>query len=414
MPSSATTQSKHRLGTARSAVEASAVRLCESVRHLVQEPPGLDVDEWEEQLLCLVDECIESGNDDVLAAALDKCAEEERAFEQLLFHIEDAAANPIVNVDDKLVDARLIAIPILLTSRSDVRGGRFERSANFEALCHSTERAGLIGPRGSVVFMNYLYHSRELSELPPSRVSHLAQGILDARTGKERVSRTTLGQRGWPSQGKVPKGASMVMLCYLLAVVLDDPKATRIPAGTSETEAARRRAHAEQWREIADPLVAGALDMENGAAHVLGFEPFHEGLRRGLTSYLDMNLHCELAGALVARGMQPKALSVVISAHGDKSCVSEVHVSASSRLDGALILGHVLPVDGLDDALEAFTRIGHCLNAVGVEEVAIVSEVQPLHADDDSGERVFLATKVVEADTGDAPMPEGQGARRFH
>jgi hypothetical protein len=403
-----------RQSRARHATEASATRLHDLVRQRIQMPQAADVDEWEEELERLVDECLENGRDDVLVLALDKLAGDEAALAQLIFYIEDAAANPAVNVDGYLVDASLMAIPLLISSHSTALGGRFERSANFEALCNSTRRAGLVDSGESVFFVNYLYHPKELAEMPPSQVSHLAQFILDARAGGDRIRPTKLGQRGWPKLAPLPDGASTVLLGYLLAVVLDDPKASRIAAGTEESAVELRQAQADRWRGIADPLVAGALGAANGAAHVLGFEPFYHGLRDGLKAFLDMGLHCELAGALVERGMPPKMVSVVISAHGDKSGVREVRVLASSRLDGAPLLGHVLPVGGIDDAFEAFSRIGQCLRAAGVEEVSIVPQVRPMVADG-SEEEALLAAGVEVPDFGEVSvMPEQKGSHRLH
>lgn len=413
MPSSVTVRSTARQDTSRQEVEESVVRLCDLAHQLAANPSSSSVDDWEEQLLCVVDHCLAFERDFMLKVALERSLPDAEAYQLLLSHIEEAASNPVVNLGDKLVDARILTIPVMLETDKGYTGGRIERCGTFEALCNSTKRAGIIGDESSVILVNYLYHPRELLRLAPSEVSQLAQCVVDGRQAKERPCRPHLGQAGWPQQVVAANSGTIVTLGYLLAVVLDDPKASRIP---DDAEVKRLYARSLQWRKIAAPLAASALDRPNRSVRVAGLEPFYEGLRLGQTALLNLHLRWQMAMLLRKHGMSPKAMAVVVSAHGEKSKVSEVRLTATSKLDGSLILTHSLPLSGIDTALHAFARVMSCMNQAGIEDVALVPEVQPLKAPDGSGGDLFMKVRPRDVfnPTNDPSVEGAACSHKFH
>ena len=106
--------------------------------------------------------------------------------------------------------------------------------------------------------------------------------------------------------------------------------------------------------------------------------------------------------------MEPNALSILLCCYGDIVQAREVRVSAVSRLDGALLLGKVLHVEGNEDAGDTIMRLTRCLRFCGIEDIGVLPEVQPLGQGGEVEEPIFLTLRDVERVSGvrNPPPPE--------
>lgn len=393
---------------ARSAFEAAADELQVLARMLAFGSESPLWDDSQEQMLHLIHEALRDENDVLLARALEQTSHDGPALEQLLRHIEDVAGNPVVSFRGQMADAQVIVIPVLVTQHPSRGGGSFAYSADFEALASSIRGAGLVSTDATVVLLNYLYHPRELARLLPSQVSRVAQDVLDAQSGGPSSSPGARGQTGWPPQEDVPLGTSRATLCCLLAVVVGERAPWRVGEDLSQEANDQKLAAIEVWARTAVPPLAACLNLSRRSVHVLGFDSFFEGLRFGLKCFPDLCVHTELAAMLSEHSMEPNALSILLCCYGDIVQAREVRVSAVSRLDGALLLGKVLHVEGNEDAGDTIMRLTRCLRFCGIEDIGVLPEVQPLGQGGEVEEPIFLTLRDVERVSGvrNPPPPE--------
>jgi hypothetical protein len=395
--------------------EAAADELSLLARLLAFGPEAPLWEDSQERMLQVIRQAIREGNDNLLARALELTSQESTALEQLLWHIEAVAANPTVIIRGQAGAARLVVVPILITPAPTLQGRSIEHGAAFEALAGSIEDTCLVSAGGSVVLVDYLYHPTELASFLPSQLSRLAQHVLEAKQNEVSDFSVALRQAGWPSQkDRLPEASTSALGC-LLAVVVEEPTALQ-PRNVSSDEAEEQVIAAiEAWAPSANDLLAACLNLDSGSVHVLGFDSFFDGLRFALKCLRELGLHSELALTLSERSIMPRALTILLSSYGDVGEAREVRLSVASRLDGTLLLGRAVPVEGNENAIDTIMRITRCLRYCGIEDIGVVPEVQPLEQGADAGKRVFLVPRDVQQVSGiRIPVPPGPDEEMIH
>lgn len=395
--------------------EAAADELSLLARLLAFGPEAPLWEDSQERMVQVIRQAIREGNDTLFARALELASQESTALEQLLWHIEEVAANPTVTIRGQAGSARLVVVPILITPAPALQGVSIEPSAAFGALAGSIEDTCLVSAGGSVLLVDYLYHPTELASFLPSQIRRLAQHLLDAKQDVVSGFSAALGQTGWPSQkDRLPEDPTSA-LCCLLAVVVEEPMALQsrnVPSVEAEDQVI---AAIEAWAPSANDLLAACLNLDSGSVHVLGFDSFFDGLRFALKCLRELGLHSELALTMSERSIMPRALTILLSSHGDTGQACEVRLSLASRLDGTLLLGKAVPVEGNEDAIDTIMRITRCLRYCGIEDIGVVPEVQPLEQGAEAGKRIFLVPGDVQQVSGiRIPVPPGPDGETVH
>lgn len=355
---------------------ADAETLAKLARRLSESGSRIEDRLWERRLVELLNDRLTRGYADAIEAALDDLSRTHaRAYEDLADLAESCAESATIDIDGKLHDALLIAVPVLAWSRY-----RLPASSLSSALIDNVavQVTGHLAARGTrLAVADYLY---SIDQLPESlgEVYDAAHSLFAAATEGKRLKID-------PKSLREPVSMLADTRYLLAALIAPQGQALYHWQETGVDPDAKQGAIAtfcEQLGSVLQPVMTGCR------YRVLPPNAFHAALRNADRELREFSIEAAVSYLKVAYDIGPSELQATVAAFEDKR-VEEMRIGISKVSDDdAVIEGVVWPLLG-DDEDKAQEEIEAALRTHGVTRINTHAHRFPLEYCDDCGAPMF-------------------------
>lgn len=362
------------ISRARSSADADT--LAKLARRLSESGSRIEDRLWERRLVEVLNDRLARGfADDIDAALEDLSRTQARAYDDLADLAESCAESATVEIDGKLHDALLLAVPLLAWSRYRLPTSSLSASLVDTIGAHI---AGHLAARGTrIAVADHLY---SIDQLPESfgEVNDTARRLFAAAAAGKRLK----------VDGKSLREPVMMLADtrYVLAALVAPQGAPlyhwQETGVDPDAKVAAVTAFREQVGAALAPLMTGCR------YRVLAPNAFHAALRQADRDLREFSLEAAVAYLKLAYDMAPDGLQATIAAFEDKR-VDEIRVGiGAAGNDDAVIEGVVWPLLG-DEEERAQEEIDAALRGLGVTRITTHAHRFPLEYCDDCGAPMF-------------------------
>lgn len=368
-----------------------AAELCALARRLAHACGDSETAVWEAQLGHLVGQHLAEARDDVLADAMSQAetAHDEQAVDELGLQVEYEAEHQQLGTrpDGLLQEARLFAIPLIVSNTMQLESAHLPQHAATETLVATFRDQGLIAPSQGLTLVKYLYRPDELDAMSPSAVFRLCHQLAFAE--RDEVPGISV---------EAPVTADTTAGLRFLVGVVTGPAAAEsllLAADTPDDAAALEWADkVDDWCMCAAACLTELLGSRPGSTPAPSVEVFpvggfFEARRLGEIIYKGTTTLAGILRVLRATGINPAKVSAVVAPYLLEDQSVAVVASLTSKYDGSLLGTVTHPISAFEQMDDALNDV-HGMLETRVGEVAVVATLQPTERCDCCGDLMYL------------------------
>ena len=404
-------------------LSADSQRLANFAQAVVLSSSRLEERGWEMHMDALLNKLLKSAHQDTIDAALDQLFKtDSNACDALMEAVEAVSESTVIEHEDKLYDALLLAVPILAWTRFSIASGPIPSELVLTLSAHL--HAHVLAPDVKMALAPTLF---AIDQLPRS---HVETYVVTQKLANAALKDT-------PLRTPVASAETAPFLAdtrYLLAALV-------VPAGApllrwqASMDLADRDAALTQWQTQALPNIARLLP--GCGIELLLPEAYFLACREGDRQIRPASIRAAVHFLTHTLSINPPELQAIIGSFGEDTAdgrADEYRISFSVGQVDEVVYGVVWPLYGDEDEddlsdpdtlplqrlvvgeaphptpLEEITTL---LREAGVTRIMRHAERFPMEFCDDCGAPLFPDT---DAELVHAEMPEDtpQGAAHFH
>lgn len=358
---------------------ADADTLAKLARRMAESGSRIEDQLWERRLVELINDRLARGFEEIIDAALDELSgSNPRAYDDLADLAESCAESTTIEIDGKVHDGLLLALPVLAWSRYKlpalVLSAAIVDNISVQLSAHLAAR----GARCAVADTLY-----SIDQLPESfgEVRDVAEALFGAaaQDGRLKIDPKTLRE----------PVAMLADSRYVLAAIV-------VPQGAPiyhwqqtgvdpDAKTAAVEAFCEQFTSVLTPVMTGCR------FRTLAPNAFHAALRLGDRELREFSLEAAISYLKLTYDLAPAALQATVAAYEEKrdQPTTEMRIGICRLADDDTVIeGVVWPLLG-DEEERSQEEIEAALKRLGVQRIVVHTHRFPLEYCDDCGAPVF-------------------------
>ena len=358
---------------------ADADTLAKLARRMSESGSRIEDQLWERRLVELINDRLARGFEEVIDAALDELsASNPRAYDDLADLAESCAESTTLEIDGKVNEGLLIALPVLAWSRYKLPTLALSPAMVSNIAVQIGAHLAARGARCAVADTLY-----SIDQLPESfgEVRDAAEALFGsaAQDGRLKID---------PKSLREPV-AMLADSRYVLAAIV-------VPQGAPiyhwqqtgvdpDAKTAAIEAFREQLAGILAPVMTGCR------FRVLAPNAFHAALRLGDRELREFSLDAAISFLKLSYELDPSTLQATVAAYEEKRDLptTEMRIGISRVADDDVVIeGVVWPLLG-DDEERSLEEIEATLKRLGINRIVTHAHRFPLEYCDDCGAPVF-------------------------
>ncbi|HYA75367.1 MAG TPA: DUF2863 family protein [Burkholderiaceae bacterium] len=358
---------------------ADAETLAKLARRLAESGSRLEDQLWERRLVELINDRLARGFEDAIDAALDELSgSNPRAYDDLADLAESCAESSTLEIDGRVHDGLLLALPILAWSRYKLPTLALSPSMVDNIAVQVGAQLAARGARCAVADTLY-----SIDQLPESfgEVRDMAEALFGcaAQDGRLKID---------PKSLREPV-AMLADSRYLLVAIVVPQGAPLYHWQQTGVDPDAKTAAVEAFRE----QLAGVLTpvMTGCRFRVLAPNAFHAALRLGDRDLREFSLEAAVSFLKLSYDLMPSSLQATMAVYEEKrnQPTTEIRIGISRIADDDVVIeGVVWPLLG-DDEERTLEDIEAAIKRLGVTRIVAHSHRFPLEYCDDCGAPVF-------------------------
>lgn len=404
-------------------LSADSQRLATLAQGVVLASSRLEERGWEKQIDVLLHKALKTGHQETIDAALDHLFQlDANAYDALMEAVEAASESAVIEYDDQLYDALLLAVPVLAWTRFSIASGPIP--AELQTILSAHLHAHVLAPDVRLALSPTLY---AIDQLPRSHVDTFAV--------TQRLAQAALKGSPLKSGTDVPETAPFLADTRYLLAALVVPAGEPLLRWQASLQVTDRAQALLQWQSQALPNIVRLLP--GCGIELLLPEAYYVACREGDRQIRPASIRAAVHFLTHTLQIDARELQASIGSFGEESAPSradEYRIGFSVGQNTDIVYGVVWPLYGEEDEEDAsdidtiplqrlavgeepqptpLEEITLLLREAGVINITRHAERFPMEFCDDCHAPLFPDT---DADLVHAEMPEDtpQGASHFH